>query len=282
MSFNNPDKESFGSSRVYSRNYTWSGGHEEAIDPNDPSKGTKPGAIIKWREGTGDSAEKGVVMPPIKIAIIGVTFSVGKFIGSETPGANVNYTSNETSQRGQTLHLTKWTSRGPEPVKSGSYNDLATAVPGLKCRNHVYFYDFERQCIDRFTFEGSSYGAFKEYNNSVKTNKYTAPTIVEQGEYKTWNVGKAFLPKFSLGTPYTEAERAEISKVAEIMDEFEEKLAELARTGYSRGDSDFSGGEGVDQTPAAYDGEGSQELPDASTAAPAQPTNTTDLGDIPF
>lgn len=281
MSFNNPDKESYGSSKLYTRNYKWSGGLEKPVDPNNEAAGIVPYAAITWREGSGEDVQKGEVQPGMKIAVIGVTFSANKYVGADTPGNWANYQTNETTEWNQTLHLTKWTSQGGIHEASGSFNELKAKVPGLKAQYHVYFYDFELERIDRITFSGSSYGVWKDYNTSVKEKKYTAPTIIEQGEYKKWNVGKAFLPKFSLDTPYTPEQRAILEKVAVAMDEYEEQLAKIALEGYGNDGKDYDSA--GDQTPAVYDGEASQELPDASTApAPAPAPNTTDLGDIPF
>lgn len=272
MSFLNPDKEQASVSKIYSRIYSWKGGSSELINPERPEEGERRVAKIKWVEGSGKNKTEGFADIPMKIAVIGVTFGVGAYIKGQQEGTEVMYYSNETTQWGQELRVTKSTARGAEPAARGGYQEVKNAIPQLKSQYNVYFYDFERKCIDRFSFVGSSYGAWKEYNKSVGRDKYTAPTLIEVGEYKKFDVGAAFLPKFSLGTPYTEAEITEISKMAIKMDEFEKYLESGAATGGEGGADEY------DQTPAQYDGEGNQELP----PAPAPEEGGIDLGDVPF
>lgn len=276
MSFLNPDKDQTGSPKIYTRTYTWSGG-EKAINPNDPTQGKKAYAEIRYYEGSGQSSIKGKLDEPrMRLAVIGQTFSVNGFDSQGTPGSNVSYFSNETTTWGQTLKVYKRDARGTEPVENGTgtYKQVKNVLGKLiKCQHNVYFYDFDRKCIDRFTFSGSSYGAWTDFKKMVGKDVYTGAVIVEPGKAGTFPTGVTITPQFTLPRPYTEAERAEVAEVATKMEEYEAYLDKRAND--IAGDNDS---EDVDQTPYAYDGEQSQEMPDASTA----PENTTDLGDAPF
>lgn len=276
MSFLNPDKDQSGPMKIHARSYTWSGG-EKAIDPNDPTQGKKAYAEIRYYEGSGQSAIKGKLdNPTMKFAVIGQTFSVSGFDSKGTPGSNVSYFSNETTAWGQPLKVYKRDTHGTEVVASGSYKQVKDVLGKLiKCQHNVYFYDFARKCIDRFVFSGSSYGAWTDFKKGIGKNIYTGATIIEPGKTEVFPTGAAVIPKFTLPAVYTEAERTEVTEVAKAMDEYEKFLEDKA-DGLDAVDTE------IDQTPYVYDGEQSQELPDASTAAPTQPANTTDLGDVPF
>lgn len=273
MSFLNPDKDQSGAMKIYARSYSWSGG-EKPIDPNDPTQGKKAYAEIRYYEGSGQSAIKGKIdAPTMKLAVIGQTFSVSGYDSKGVKGSEVSYFSNETTAWGQTLKVYKRDARGTEVVATGSYKEVKDELGKLiKCQHNVYFYDFERKCIDRFVFAGSNYGAWTDFKKAVGKDVYTGVVIIEPGKTEVFPTGAAVIPKFTLPTPYTEAERAEVAEVATKMDDYEKYLE-------SRADKMDESGIGIDQTPYSHDGEQSQELPDASTA---QPENVTDLGDLPF
>lgn len=279
MSFNNPDKDQTGPMKIHTRSYSWSGG-EKAIDPNDPTQGKRAFAEIRYYEGAGQSAIKGKLdNPTMKFAVLGQTFSVNGFDSKGSAATNVSYFSNETTAWGQPLKVYKRDARGTEPVATGSYKQVKDELGKLiKCQHNVYFYDFERKCIDRFTFSGSSYGAWTDFKKAIGKDVYTGFVVIEPGKAETFPTGVAIIPKFSLPATYTETERAELTEIAKAMDEYEKFLEDKAAN------LENEDGGGIDQTPYAYDGEQSQEMPDASTAtpAPAQPANTTDLGDVPF
>lgn len=281
MSFLNPDKDQTRSPKIYTRTYTWSGG-EKAINPNDPTQGKKAYAEIRYYEGSGQRSIKGKLDEPrMRLAVIGQTFSVNGFDSQGSAATNVSYFSNETTAWGQTLKVYKRDARGTEPVKNGTgtYKQVKNVLGKLiRCQHNVYFYDFDRKCIDRFTFSGSSYGAWTDFKMMIGEDVYTGSVVIEPGKAETFPTGVAIIPKFSLPTTYTETERAELTEIAKAMDEYEKYLENKASN------LENEDGGGIDQTPYAYDGEQSQEMPDASTAAPApaQPANTTDLGDVPF
>jgi len=276
MSFNNPDKDQSGVLKIHTRSYSWSGG-EKVINPDDPTQGKKAYAQIRYYEGSGQSSVKGVLdAPTMKLAVIGQTFSVGGFDSQGTKASQVSYFSNETTAWGQPLKVYKRDARGTEVVDTGTYKAIKERMGKLiKCQHNVYFYDFERKCIDRFVFSGSSYSAWTDYKKAIGKNVYTGATIIEPGAPETFSTGVAIIPKFSLPTPYTDAEREEVAAIAGEMDKYEKFL----ETKTNEADDG-----GIDQTPYTYDGEDSQEMPDAPTApAPAPtPANTTDLGDMPF
>lgn len=266
MSFLNPDKESSGSMKIHVRTYQWSGG-EKKIDPNNPAAGKKAFAEIRYYEGSGQGAVKGKGNIPMDIAVIGQTFSVSGFDSQGTKESQVSYFSNETTAWGQPMKVYKRDVKGVEQVAEGSYKQVKDKLGKLiRCQHNVYFYDFERKCIDRFTFSGSSYGEWTDYVKQIGNSaKYTGPTHISEGEAKEFPTGVAIVPKFELLPNYTDAQLQEVSSIAVKMEQYEKYLES------SQGDVDYSS----DQTPAQYD-EGSQ-LPDASEAAVP-----TDMADLPF
>lgn len=269
MSFLNPDKENSGSMKIHVRTYSWSGG-EKKIDPDNPAAGKKAFAEIRYYEGSGQSAVKGKGSIPMTIAVIGQTFQVTGFDSQGTKESQVSYFSNETTAWGQKLTVYKKDAKGVEVAAEGSYKAVKEKLGKLiGCQHNVYFYDFERKCIDRFTFKGSSYGEWTDYAKSIGTQgKYSGPTKISEGEAKEFPTGVAIVPKFELQPSYVGDQLAEIRKVAEQMDTYERFLE--SRT------NEVPEEDGIDQTPARYDGEGSQEYPDASTATPA------DMMNVPF
>lgn len=274
MSFLNPDKDEQSSRKIHVRSYTWSGGKTKPIDENNPEAGEKPYVEIKWYEGAGQSKTEGIYDGsfPIKLAVIGVTFQVTGYVGSKTPGAAVSYFSNETTKYGQELVLHMKDVRGFKEVGRGSFDKLKEQFgETIKSQYNVYFYDFERKCIDRFSFKGSSTSEWKEYRKQVRKNIYTGFTLLSQGEFKKFDVGKAIVPSFELRAPYTDAEREEIIPFAEQYEEYENNLANS---------SEQVPQDEYNQTPASYDGESSQELPDAPVEDNSD--EAINLEDIPF
>lgn len=257
--------------KIHVRSYSWSGG-EKKIDPNNLAAGKKAYAEIRYYEGSGQGSIKGTGSIPMNLAVIGVTFSVNGFDSQGTADTNVSYFSNETCAWGQPLTVYKKDSRGTEIAAEGSYKEIKDKLGKLiGCQHNVYFYDFERKCIDRFCFKGSSYGAWTDYSKAIgKEAKYTAFTRVSEGEAKEFTTGVAILPKLELLQPYSPEQLAEIRAVAVKMDEYETYLASRQNGAPTNS---------IDQTPAQYEGEGSQEYPDASTAPVAAPN---DMADIPF
>lgn len=270
MSFLNPDKEQSGGMKIHVRTYSWSGG-EKKISPDNPAAGKRAFAEIRYYEGSGQGAVKGKGAIPMVLPIIGQTFSVSGFDSQGTKDTQVSYFSNETTQWGQPLKVYRRDARGTELVAEGSYKQVKEKLGKLiGCQHNIYFYDFTRKCIDRFTFKGSSYGAWTDYSKSIGTKaKYLGPTQVSEGEAVEFPTGVAILPAFKLLPPYTQEQLTEIREHASKMDEYEQYLEKRISS-----DDDY----GYDQTPASYD-EGSQELPDASTAEPEMPD---DMMDVPF
>lgn len=272
MSFLNPDKDDQGSRKVHVRSYSWSGG-EKAIDPNNLAAGKKAYAEIRYYEGSGQSMVKGKAEIPMKLAVLGTTFQVTGYSKGATEGSDVAYFSNETVEWGQELIVYKRDTRGIEVVARGSYKDVKEALgDNIKCQHNVYFYDTERDCIDRFCFKGSSYGEWTTYKKSIRREIYTAFTTVSEGEATEFPTGVAILPKFTLADEtYTERELEKITKFAEEYEEYEKYLTQR---------SNEVPQDAYDQTPAHYDGEGSQELPEAS--ADQQDSGAINLDEIPF
>lgn len=271
MSFLNPDKEQSGAMKIHVRSYQWSGG-EKKIDPNNPAAGKKAFAEIRYYEGSGQGSVKGKGSIPMDIAVIGQTFQVSGFDSQGTKESQVSYFSNETTKWGQTLKVYKRDARGTELVAEGSYKAVKEKLGKLiHCQHNIYFYDFERKCIDRFTFSGSSYGEWTDYSKKIGTQgKYSGPTRISEGEAKEFPTGVAIVPKFDLLPVYSAEQLGEIREIAVKMDEYEKYLeSRISETDYS-----------TDQTPSAYDGEYSQEYPDAPE--PMDAPTPSDMDAVPF
>lgn len=271
MSFLNPDKEQTQRMQIHVRSYSWSGG-EKPINPANPAEGKKAYSEIRWYEGSGQGLTKGKIKAPMKIAVIGQTFSVSGFDSQGTAATNVSYFSNETTQWGQTLTVYKKDAKGVEVVAKGSYKSVKEKLGKLiHCQHNVYFYDIEQKIICRFTFAGSSYAEWTEYKKLVGKDIYTGMTLIEDGEAKTFATGVAIVPKFTLQPHYSEAQIAEIGEVATKMDDYEVYLNKRV----DQIDADEAA---IDQTPSYYEGEQSQEFPEA----PEPVAQTADMTDVPF
>lgn len=272
MSFLNPDKDNQGAQKIHVRSYSWSGG-EKAIDPNNLAAGKKAYAEIRYYEGSGQSTVKGKGNIPMKLAILGTTFQVSGYRKGATEGSDVSYFSNETTKWGQEMVVFQRDAQGIREVARGSYDDVNRVLgDNVKCQYNAYFYDVERKCIDRFCFKGSAYGEFSTYKKAIRREIYTGYTLIEEGEAKEFPTGLSILPKISLQEGgYTEAELEEITKAAEHYEEYENYLEKNGE----KSDQDE-----YDQTPSQYDGEGSQELPDAPVDNSGE--EAINLSDIPF
>lgn len=281
MSFLNPEADKQNdTSKVHVRELEWSGGVKQ--DPKDPTV-SRAYAEIRTREGSGDSAVKGKLdEPKMRFAPLGMaTFAMGGVVAHDNAGGVKTYTSyfsNETTAYGQPLRVFKRTPDGSITVAAeGEYNEIYEKVGQFaKGQYYLYFYDFDRKCIDRFCFKGSSKNEWKAFQKTMGQGQlYKGAIVIEPGEFKQFPVGGgAILPKFSQPAPYTEAELAEIKPFAEQYMAYEEGCVKRALQ-IAREMEEGGTGASINQTPAQYEGEGSQEYPDA-------PATTYDMTDAPF
>lgn len=267
MSFLNPDKEKRGQS-IHVNSYRWSGGPKDFTLP-DGTNAKKPQAEIVYYDGTQNQK----VALPFKMAIIGVTSQVRGYTQGQTQGSGVSYWSNETVNFGDKMTVWRKDADGTTKFAEGTYGEIKGRLKGIAAYQiNVYFYNFEKKQIDRFEMQGSARGPFMDYDKRFRSDKYKAFTVMTAGELAHSPVADYYPPVITLDTtPYTAEQIEEIKGVAVRFDEYEAELAKAAM-----GEADAAA---FDQTPAQYEGEGSQEYQDAP--APTQEP-TADLKDVPF
>lgn len=266
MSFTNPVEVRI-STRCWDRSYKWSGGSKPTTLP-DGREVTELRAEIRSYNSTTE--ENDIFEPTKKLAVVGFTTALAGFNGQK--GAqSIRYYSNEVLDTfNQPLTLYASGANGTETLfKDQMYETFKDKKPtGCKFTVFLYFYDFETKKVNRFEMSGSALGAWFDLDkdNGILHKRWLK---ILPGEKKT-NGSVLFIPPvLEFGDAFTQEEVNEIvnSEAYHGYEKFEKRVA-----GNQMDTGDF------DQTPAVYDGEQSQELPDASTAQ----SNVTNLENVPF
>lgn len=267
MSFTNPVKIET-NSRCWDRSYKWAGGMKDVKKPDGTLTQELRANIKSWNS---EAKENDYFPPEKKMAIIGFTTGLTGFNGKEGDGA-VRYYSNEV--------LDTWTQ--PMTLRASGANGTTTLFQdelyeafkdkkpaGCRYTVFLYFYDFDTKKVNRFELVGSSVGPWfdLEKDNNILHKRWLC---IRPGETKKNGTAIFIVPELYYGDVFTQAEIDEIvnSPAYVEYDKFEKKIA----NGMSTGEMELG------QTPAQYEGEASQEYPDASTAQ----SNTTDLSNVPF
>lgn len=275
MSFTNPVKMG-SSTRAWSSKYTWSGG-EKFKSAESTEKEVRP----EIRKYDSETKESTVLEPRMKLAVVGVTTSVEgmEMNPSSRPGEAkkpTRFYSNEVlSTADQPITVYRSDENGNVKVFEGMYNQYKNEKPSyVGYQVNVYFYDFATKKVDRFDMKGSARGAWFDLENKNEL-QHKNWLIIRPSEKVERKGTTTFMPPLlEFGAAFTQDEIAEIvnSDAYKAYEKFEQKI----------GDGKVEV-DGIDQTPVQYDGEGSQEYPDASQAQPAQvQNNTTDLSNVPF
>lgn len=265
MSFTNP-VEVKTNTRCWNRSYKWSGGTKIVTDANGNKKPELRAEIRSWNTET---KANDIYDPNMKLAVVGFTTALTGFNGEKGDKA-VRYYSNEViSTFEQPLTVFAASASGTTTLyKDQMYETFKDTKPaGCGYTVFVYFYDFETKTINRFEMTGSALGAWFDLDkeNGILHKRWTK---IMPGETKVNGSVTFIAPVLEYGDSFTQEEIDEIVK-SDAYKAYEHFEQRVSNGQVERADS-------IDQTPAAYDGEQSQELPDASTA------NTTDLSNVPF
>lgn len=248
------------------RYYRWSGG-EKKVTLDDGSTVKKLNAqLVYWDGEVMQSQEL-----PFVFCALEQTSSVTGF----APKANgdIRYYSNEITSFDEPIKVTRRDSNGSEVIVEGIYQNVKKNLPeGCKFQTNLYIYNPAEQRIERINLKGS---ALSEWITFGQKNKgiYEHTITMEAGEQKTTGTNDYIVPKYTLGDKYTDEDMRVLSEQDAIVVEYLKGKREANLKG--AGEADF-GGEGgsIDQTPAQYEGEQSQEA--------AASDDSITLDEVPF
>lgn len=273
MSFTKPvEVKSVG--KCWNRAYRWLGGEKEIVlEDGRKVKELRPNVMSY----NAETEQKEYFDPNMKMAVVGFTTGVTGFVPGQTAqDKGIRYFSNEVVDSfSQPIKVFKVDGTGTNVIFDGLYSAVKNNKPqGLKFVNYLYFYDFDTKVINRFEITGAALGPWFKLDKAdgVLHKRWLK---IMPGDTKRVGQNDFIEPVLEYGDLFSQAEIDEIvnSEAYKTYDMWEQKLRDnQVDTG------DFA----VDQTPAQYEGEGSQEYPDASTARPASAQNTTDLTNVPF
>lgn len=252
--------------RVWNRAYRWSGGGREKVLEDGTTATVLVGGISSYNSET---KSKDFFDPNMKIAVVGVTSTIGGGVYDNNLGKYTTrfYANEVTNTFDQPLKVFKRTETGSEVLYEAPYASFKNDKPqGMELQVNVYFYNFTTKQIDRFELLGCARNEW--FGSKLGNNKalYEQFLHITQGEQRTAGATKFVVPKYDLAERYTDEQRNEIinSEAYKAYAAWEEGLEKNVAT------SDPS----VNQTPAQYDGEGSQEIIDEDSPI--------DLDDVPF
>lgn len=272
MSFTNPRAVQT-NSRCWARNYRWAGGMKNTKDAQGNIKSELRAEIRSWNK----EAESNDILPPeMKLAVVGFTAGISGYNG-EKGDKSTRYYSNEvisSFEQPFTVFSSNKVAGTKKIYKNQIYSTFKEGKPkGCDLVNFIYFYNFDTKKIDRFEVAGCARTPW--FNLDKKDGiLHKRWLLIKQGDPVVNGTVTFVPPIYDFGDMFTQAEIDEIvnSEAYKAYGAFEDKIA--------AGKFDNGSFENdIDQTPEYYDGEDSQELPDASTA---QPANVTDLSGVPF
>lgn len=250
------------------RFYKWSGGLKDIKLP-DGTTAKQPRGELRYFDGE----EMQSVPLPMRFCALEQTYSVTGF-----DGQGVSFYSNEvTSLKDERLVVNRKTPEGTSVVFDNFYNkDTRTSLPnGAKFQTNLYVYNPDTQRIERFNMHGSCLSAWIEFSKAQKGKIYEHAVSISQGEKKNVGSVEFVAPKFALDQKYGDEEIKLLSDQDKIVIEY---LKTRREANLNRGEFESGSGSGaIDQTPAQYDGEGSQEQ-----AAQNQEDQEISFDDIPF
>lgn len=208
---------------------------------------------------------------PFKFAILEQSRRISGFAPGTT--TTTRYYSNETVEYNDVITVMAKTGDAPAvKVLEGKYSDIKPKLPqGARLAIQLYVYVPERDQIECITCQGASLSAFIEF--SKKNKIYENYIQMEKGEKMTKGTVSYYPPKFTLAEPY---DKDTMNKLSEVDKKVIDYLKHVHDSNYESIDIN-----GIDQTPAQYDGEQSQEPVSeqkASTPAPQE----INFNDIPF
>ena len=211
-------------------------------------------------------------------------------IGIGGGGDGYYYWTNETAPAGRetpgsvmVLHKTTFTqdgSRVSEEIARGTYaqikeilgqrdkNGKAVLPQDMKFVQNYYFLNPETKEIEAIRMQGSMNSAFINFTNQNRGWGQKKTLIELNEELKHRGSVYYYEPKFSIKGDYS-------SEELELMQKADKEVLDYIKSLYGRGGQEATDPT-IDQTPAVYDGEQSQETPEASEE------EKIDLSEVPF
>ena len=227
--------------------YRWSGGLKNVTLPDGTEAKQLKGELAFFN---GDEMEK--VELPFVFCALDQSFSVTGF----NPSGNTRFYSNEFTSMNEPVRVTRQSEDGgAEVIAEDTYSHLKGHLPeGAKLQTNLYIYNPATDRIERINLKGSALSAWIDFG---KKNKgiYTHAIRMEVGEKKTVGTVDFLPPKFIIDTEYSKEDIKKLEAQATIVQEYLTSKRKSNMEGNSEMDSDDK----VDQTPAQYDGEQSQE-----------------------
>lgn len=244
------------------RYYRWSGG-EKKVEINGETVKKLKGELVYW---DGEAMQSQPL--PFTFCVLEQTSSVTGF-APRSAGDGVRYYSNEITSFDEPIKVTRRDNSGSEVIAEGLYQNIKKSLPdGCKFQTNLYIYNPETQRIERINLKGSALSAYINFGQKNK-GIYEHVVTLDVGEQKTTGSVDYIEPKFILGEKYTEDDMKTLSEQDRIVVEYLKGKREANLKG--AGDIDTGGEMAIDQTPAQYDGEQSQDTEGGIS-----------LGDVPF
>lgn len=235
-------------------------------------------AFHKWAGGKGElvhwNGEENVASKlPFKFAILEQTRRIQGFVPGRGQGDSARFYSNEAVDYNDVITvMRKEQNKAAEEVISGKYADIKSKLPeGAKYASVLYILNVETGEIECLTLSGCSVGAFIDFSKKNKIYENFVE-ITGKGEEEHMGASTFYRPVFAVSDPYSREDMDMlVKKDAEVIDWLKEVHNKSGATS----------SDPIDQTPAQYDGEGSQEIIEEE---PSQDNNKgeVDFSSIPF
>lgn len=237
------------------RYYRWSGGEKKiTLESGETVKKLK-GELVYW---DGEAMQSQPL--PFTFCVLEQTSSVTGF-APRSAGDGVRYYSNEITSFDEPIRVTRRDNNGSEVIAEGIYQSVKKSLPeGCKFQTNLYIYNPEAERIERINLKGSALSAFINFGQKNK-GIYEHVVTLDAGEEKTNGTVDYIEPKFTLGEKYTDSDMKVLSEQDQIVVDYLKGKREANMNGAGEIDA---GGEGsIDQTPAQYEGEQSQDTGDS-------------------
>ena len=245
------------------RYYRWSGG-EKKVEINGETVKKLKGELVYWDGEAMQSQEL-----PFTFCVLEQTSSVTGF-APKSSGDGVRYYSNEITSFDEPIKVTRRDNSGSEVIAEGIYQNVKKNLPeGCKFQTNLYIYNPTEQRIERINLKGSALSAFITFGQKNK-GIYEHTVTMDVGEEHTTGSVDYIEPKFILGDKYTDEDMKILAEQDKIVVDYLKGKREANMNG--AGEAETENGEVVDQTPAQYDGEQSQEAS----------SDEITIGDVPF
>lgn len=144
--------------------------------------------------------------------------------------------------------------------KNGDYKLPAD----MKYTTNLYYFNLETEQIEVFEIKGSAVRPFINYKNATKNWKQKKLVIDQDPELKKQGVVYYYAPTYS-SAEYGDGEMEKLREPDDVVVDYIKTITGVGQSG---------GSDGVDQTPAQYQGEENQET--------GEKGEELDLNDVPF